>query len=154
MKKVKILLPIIIIVLSLGFVVFDSANNSIEDAINIESETGSTSPVKTVIGKSEDNDVIIYIYKTEDNRFGYATVKDSKSLFNRYSVCTIGNIDESLLYSGKEIIEKYDKQNLNFTYGILFDPNDEVYEYKGNSYTLTMYEGFGYNIGVFVSNEM
>ena len=152
MKKAKIIIPLIVIVLSIGFVLFDSANASVEEAINLDASTGSTSAIDTVICQKEVNDIILCIYETDDGRFGYATVKDSNSLFNRYSICTIGNIDKSSLSNGKEIIEKYDKQNVDFTYGIIFNPNSEIYEYDGHSYFLTMCSYSDFNIGIFIVN--
>lgn len=152
MKKLKIILPIIVVVLSLGFVLFDSLNVSIEETIN-QDPAGSSFAVETMICKEKADDAILCIYETTNGRFGCATLKDSQTLFNRYSVCTLANIDDSTLLEEKEIIENYDNMNMDFTYGIIFEPDSESYEYNGESFKLKMCKYKDFNVGVFIVNQ-
>lgn len=153
MKKIKIILPIIVIVLSIGFVLFDSLNVSLEETINQDAAAGSAFAVETMICKEKADDAILCVYETTNGRFAYATLKDSQTLFNRYSVCTLANIDDSALLDEKEIIENYDNMNMDFTYGIIFEPDSESYEYNGESFKLKMCKYKDFNVGVFIVNQ-
>lgn len=153
MKKLKIILPIIVIVLSIGFVLFDSLNVSIEETINQDAATGSSFVVETMICKEKADDAILCVYETTNGRFAYATLKDSQTLFNRYSVCTLANIGDSALLEEKEIIENYDNMNMDFTYGIIFEPNSDSYEFNDESFKLKMCKYKDFNVGIFLINR-
>lgn len=153
MKKLKIILPIIIVVLSIGFVIYDSLNVSIEETINQDAATGTSFAVESMICKEKAGDAVLCVYETTNGRFGYATLKDSQTLFNRYSVCTLGNIDDISLLDEKEIIEDFDNLNMDFTYGIIFEPDSEFYELNGESYKLKMCKYEEFNVGIFLVNH-
>lgn len=147
MKKARIIIPLLIIIVSVAFVFFDTSNQTIEDVINQDAATGSISPVEYKIDSIEFNNVIVYLYKAQDGRFGYATIKKDG---NSYSLCTIANIDNQMLLDKKEIIDTYSHQGLNFTYGIVVNPKDVVYEYDGNEYALNIIDTESAQIGIFL----
>lgn len=147
MKKARIIIPLLIIIVSVAFVFFDTSNQTIEDVINQDAATGNISPVEHEIDSIEFNNVIVYLYKAQDGRIGYATIKKDG---NSYSLCTIANIDNQMLLDKKEIIDTYSHQGLNFTYGIVVNPEDVVYEYDGNEYALNIIDTESAQIGIFL----
>lgn len=60
MNRYKIIFPVIVMIISLAFVLVDSADMTVEDAISMQGGPGSTAPVKTMIGCVEDGEVSIY----------------------------------------------------------------------------------------------
>lgn len=152
MKKAKIFIPFLIIIIGVSIVFIDTYQTTIEDIIYEQASIDNTSPVNSKLAEIEDGNIILYLYETEDSRLGYATIKVNDSLFNKYSLCTVENIDSSLIEKN-EIIHNYTEQGLNFSYGVIFNPTDKYFQYNGNNYELNNFDFNNITIGVFLYNE-
>lgn len=152
MKKVKIFIPFLIIIIGIGIVLIDTYNTTIEDLIYEQASIDNTSPVHSKIAEINDDDIILYLYETEDKRLGYATVKINDSIFNKYSLCSVENIDTSLI-TEKEIVHNYTEQGLNFVYGIIANSSEKTFQYENQEYELNNFEFNNITIGVFIHNE-
>ena len=152
MKKVQIFIPFLIIIIGISIVFIDSHNTTIEDLIYEQAGIDNTSPVNYKITEIEDNDIVLYIYETKDGRLGYATIKINDSLFNKYSLCSVENIDSSLIEK-KEIIHQYNEQGLNFSYGVIANPSDKYFQYNGQNYELNNFDFHNITVGVFLHDE-
>lgn len=152
MKKIKILIPIIIVLI--GIVICDEANITVEDVINQKSAIDNTSPVESMIGKAESGDVSIYLYYTEDSRIGYATIKENDSFTAKYSLCSVENIDTELLKQNESIVRNYDKQKLDFIYGITVNPENDIFIYENQEYKLSIFDCGDFKIGIFIKNNL
>lgn len=150
MNKTKILIPIIIVLIGIGIVICDEANITVEDVIFQQSAIDNTSPVEHIIGTAKSGNLGIYLYFTEDNRIGYATIKENDSLFNKYSLCTVENISEELLINKKEIYQQYNEQQLDFYYGIIVNPQSDSIVYENQSFDLEIMDCNEYKIGIFI----
>lgn len=155
MKKVpKIIIPILIVLLGVGIVFIDESNATVEDVIYQEAATGDTSPVKSMIGSEESGNINIYLYETEDGRLGFATIEESDSLLgNKYSLCTVENITEQLL-KNNQIQREYDKQGMDFYYGVIANPSADSITYKGKNIKLKTLDYDGYKIGIYMLNNL
>lgn len=151
-EKTKIFIPIFIIIIGISIVLADTYNTTIEDLIYEQASTDNTSPVHSKIAEIEDDGIILYLYETEDMRLGYATVKINDSIFNKYSLCSVENVDISLIKE-KEIIHNYTEQGLNFNYGIIANPSEKYYQYEGEKYELNIFDFNNITIGVFIYNK-
>lgn len=150
-KKIKLIIPVVIIALSIGYLLLSSTNMTVEDTINDYADTGSMSHVENMISEIQnDNGNILCVFETEANGFGYATLKDNKRNYNNYSVCTIGNIDDKLIKDGELVMERYDKQKTDFVYGVIVNPDDTTVTYNGKSYELSIVNYKNYKIGIFI----
>lgn len=154
MKKAKIFIPVLIVLIGIGIVVFDESNTTVEDVIYQQSAIDNTSPVDKMIGKVQSGDVSLYVYFTEDNRIGFSTIKENSSFYNKYSLCSVENISKELLISRKEIIGQYNEQQLDFNYGIIANPQNDTIDYNGQSYDLEILECDGLTLGVFLHNNL
>ena len=85
-------------------------------------------------------------------RLGYATVKINDSIFNKYSLCSVENVDTSLIKE-KEIVHHYTEQGLNFSYGVIANPSEKYYQYTDQKYELNIFDYNNITIGVFIYNE-
>lgn len=153
-KALKIIIPILIILLGVGIVFIDESNATVEDVIYQEAATGDTSPVKSMIGSEESGNINIYLYETEDGRLGFATIEESDSLLgNKYSLCTVENITEQLL-KNNQIHREYDKQGMDFYYGVIANPSADSITYKGKNIKLKILDYNGYKIGIYILNNL
>lgn len=155
MKKVlKIIIPILIVLLGVGIVFIDESNATVEDVIYQEAATGDTSTVKSMIGSEESGNINIYLYETKDGRLGFATIEESDSLLgNKYSLCTVENITEQLL-KNNQIQREYDKQGMDFYYGVIANPSADSITYKGKNIKLKILDYDGYKIGIYILNNL
>lgn len=154
MKKIKILIPIIIVLIGIGIVICDEANITVEDVINQQSAIDNTSPVESMIGKAESGDVSVYLYYTEDNRYGYATIKENDSFTAKFSLCSVENIDTELLEKNESIVRNYNKQELDFIYGITVNPENDTFIYENQEYRLSIFDCGDIKIGIFIKNNL
>lgn len=152
MKKAKIFVPFLIIIIGISIVFIDTYNTTIEDLIYEQASIDNTSPLNSKIAEIEDDDIILYLYETEDMRLGYATIKINDSIFNKYSLCSVENIDSSLIEK-KGIEHHYTEQGLNFSYGVIANPSEEYYQYEGRKYKLNIFDFNNITIGAFIYNE-
>lgn len=153
-KALKIIIPILIILLGVGIVFIDESNATVEDVIYQEAATGDTSSVKSMIGSEESGNINIYLYETEDGRLGFATIEESDSLLgNKYSLCTVENITEQLL-KNNQIHREYDKQGMDFYYGVIANPSADSITYKGKNIKLKILDYDGYKIGIYILNNL
>lgn len=152
MKKAKMFIPILIIIIGIGIVLADTCTVTVDDLINEQASIDNTSPVNSKIAEIKDDDIILYLYETEDARLGCAAVKINDSIFNKYSLCAVENVDASLVKE-KEFIRNYTEQGMNFVYGVVANPAEKYYQYEGQKYDLSLFDFEDITIGIFVYNN-
>lgn len=153
MKKAKMFIPLLIIIIGVSIVFIDTYNTTLDDLIYEQSSIDNTSPVNSKIAEIENGDIILYLYETKDMRLGYATFKKNNSAFNKYSLCSVENIDLEFFANKKNIVRHYNEQNLDFTYGILVNTEDKIFEYENKEYPIEIFDFKDITFGAFVTDE-
>ncbi|MFR2096570.1 hypothetical protein [Eubacterium sp.] len=152
MKKIKLITIILIIVGLLGYMYYNTSNETIEEVLAQDATTGSLSEPDYIIDSITVDNMIMCIYQTTDGRLGYSTINYKNRSYNKYTVCTNENIDEYLLNTDKPIVKNYDNMGLNYIYGIVVEPSSDIFEYNNQPYTLHMCDYNNMKIGYFLEN--
>lgn len=151
MKYLKIIVPLFIAIALVVSVFAESKNATYEDVIEQYSADSHYSAVEQKYGTVEFGDIVVYLYKAKNGNFGYATIKcDNNSVFNKYSVCTLLNIDNSELLKEEVLVDDYNHQGLNFTCGVVVNPKSETYNYNNENINLEIVTCENITVGVFL----
>lgn len=150
MKKFKVGIVLLVIISLIGYVIYDTSHESIEDALIQDASISSLSSPEFIIDSISVDDIILCIYQANDGRLGYATIKYTERSFGKYSVCTNENIDQYFLHSNKVIANNYNHQGLNYMYGIVVEPENDTLDYEGHLYHLKICNYTNIKIGIFL----
>lgn len=152
MKRNIFLVVALVLVVAVGaaIVFIDTANDTVEDVILYQSGLDNTSPVQSIIGSVQSNDIAVYIYWTEDGRFGCAAIKENASAFSRYSLCEVSDMLPAALLETGELTAHYAQQNLDFVYGVIANPESDTYIYEDEEYSLTLFDCGEFSAGLFL----
>lgn len=153
MKKWKLIIVILSIIGILGYMYYDTSNETVEDVLVQDAATGSLSEPDYIIDSITVDNMIMCIYQTTDGILGYSTIEYKNRSYNKYTICTNENIDGHLLNADKPIVKNYDNMGLNYVYGIVVEPSSDSFSYNNQSYTLHMCNYNNIKIGYFLENN-
>ena len=153
MKKWKIAIVILAIVGVLGYLYYETSHETLEDALAQDAATSSLSEPESIIDSTTIEDVIMCIYQTRDGRLGYSTIQYKDRSYNKYTICTNENLDQTLLQPGKTMVKNYDQMGLKYTYGIVVQPTGNSLCYDNQSYQLHTCTYNNIKIGYFLETK-
>lgn len=152
MKKFRLIIVVLLIVGALGYLYYDTSNETVEDVLTQDAAVGSLSAPERIIDSFTQDNVIMCIYQTTDGRLGYATIECTDRSYNKYSVCTNENIDDNMLTSQKSIVKTYNQMGFDYVYGIVVNPTGDSFSHDNNTYTLHTCNYNNIKIGCFLEN--
>lgn len=137
MKTKKLIISLLVVVVAVGFIFYTESNKTIEDVIYETSSVTDNAPLQTMITLIEKDDKVLAVYETTQKRIGIAVLKSNNSIFNKYELLEVSDIDRKL-FPADGINNTYNLNGIKITYGLYLNPDgvtlDELKE-KHNNYS-------------------